>query len=115
MLLGRSVFSVEDRIRLRIYAADLDAYLRLLPGGADCLPLADLVFFYLGDEFDWEVELALPVPCLAPVCLGRSGRLGYTAWIDRGGDPASDAYRRDARFQPAERVRRTDYREGRAA
>jgi len=107
LLVGRSVFSVEDRIRLRIYAADLDAYERLLPGGADCRPLADLVLFYLGDELEWEVELALPVACARPLRLGEGGgRLGYTGWIGQADGQGGDGYRRDARFQPAERLGR---------
>lgn len=105
LLLGKSVFSVEDRFRLRLYAADLAEYERFLPGGRDCRPLADLVFLYLGDELDWDVELALPVACVSPVRLGVNGRVGYTSWIGRGG-AAEDGYRRDARFQPAERVGR---------
>lgn len=113
LLLGGSVYSVEDRIRLRIFAADLPEYERLLPGGASCRPLADLVFFYLGDEFDWDVELALPVEAAPPLRLGRQGRLGYTSWMGGGarpeGSPASGArHRRDARFHPAERVGRDD-------
>lgn len=111
-LLGRSVFTIEDRIRLRIYAADLAEYMRLLPNGSDCLPLADLVFFYLGDELDWDVELALPVSCVEPVRLGRGGLLGYTTWVGSGAEPSGDDFRRDARFQPAERVRRAEHLEG---
>ncbi|WP_348645225.1 type VI secretion system baseplate subunit TssG [Methylobacterium sp. BTF04] len=112
LLLGSSVFSIEDRIRLCIFAADLSDYERLLPGGAKCRPLADLVFFYLGDELDWDVELALPVDAVAPVCLGRAGRLGYTAWMGRGAGPAGGDHRRDARFHPAERAGRVDQRSG---
>lgn len=107
LLLGAGVFSVEDKIRLRIFAVSLPDYERLLPSGRDCEPLADLVFFYLGHELDWDVELALPVACVEPVRIGRSGRLGYTSWL--GGAearPSPDGYRRDARFHPADRVAR---------
>lgn len=113
LVLGRSVFSIEDRIRLHIHAADLKEYERFLPGGASCEPLADLVFFYLGDEFDWDVELALPVTCVQPVHLGISGRIGYTSWI--GQTASADGYRRDARFQPAERVDRAGQQGGKFA
>ena len=107
LLVGAGVFSVEDKIRLNIFAASLADYERLLPSGRDCEPLADLVFFYIGDELDWDVELALPVACVEPVRIGRSGRLGYTSWIGAGSpDQSPGDYRRDARFHPAERVRR---------
>lgn len=107
LLIGAGVFSVEDKIRLRIFAASLSDYERLLPSGRDCEPLADLVFFYLGHELDWDVELALPVACVEPVRIGRSGRLGYTSWLGASeARPSPDGYRRDARFHPAERVAR---------
>lgn len=102
LLLGRSVFSVEDRIRLCIQVSDLPEFERFLPGGAACRPLADLVFFYLGAELDWELELALPVASVRQVRLGTDGRLGYTSWI--GVTDRQQQYRRDARFQPAERL-----------
>ncbi len=115
LLLGKSVFSVEDRIRLRIYAADLPAYERLLPGGERCRMLADIVFFYLGDELDWDVELALPVAAVEPLRLGTSGRLGYTSWVASGADASGGSHRRDARFHPAERVGRASQRAGSAS
>lgn len=115
LLLGRSVFSVEDRIRLRIYAADLAAYEQLLPGGTRCRMLADLVFFYLGDELDWDVELALPVPAVEPLRLGARGRLGYTSWLASGAAPSGGSHRRDARFHPAERAGRATQRAGSAS
>ena len=111
LLVGGSVFSVEDCIRLRIFADDLAAYERLLPGGSDCRGLTDLVFLYLGDELEWEVELALPASSVPPLRLGHSGRVGYTSWIG-GAGPASEPYRRDARFRPAERA---SHQRGRAA
>ena len=60
-LLGASVFSVQDKIRIRIYRDETwREYRSFLPTGERCEPLADAVFFYLGDQLDWDVELALP-------------------------------------------------------
>ena len=115
LLIGKSVFSVEDRIRLCIYAANLAEYERLLPGSERCQMLADIVFFYLGDELDWDVELALPVAAVEPLRLGGFGRLGYTSWIASGADASGGSHRRDARFHPAERVGHADHRAGSAA
>ncbi len=109
-LVGASVFSIEDKICLRLYAEDLPTYERFLPNGPLCTPLADLLFFYLGSELDCEVELALPERAVRPLCLAREGggQLGYTSWMGRNPDPGqADAYRRDARMNPAERARRT--------
>lgn len=105
LLLGAGVFSVADKFRLCIVAADLADYERFLPTGADCERLADLVFYHLGDELDWELELALPTRAVEPVRLGRSGQLGYTSWMMGRPDPSATGLRRDARLHPAERMR----------
>ena len=107
VLLGRSVFSVQDKIRIRIRTRDLDQYRRFLPTGDLCKPLADAAFFYLGDELDWDVQLALPAGRVAPVRLGRSGELGWTSWISPTWAPSDESFRDDARLNPAERLKKT--------
>ncbi|MDR7040130.1 MULTISPECIES: type VI secretion system baseplate subunit TssG [Methylobacterium] len=106
-LIGASVFSVEDKIRLRLFARDLEEFGRFLPNGSLCTPLADLLFFYLGSELDCEVEIALPRRSVRPLRLGEAGcALGYTTWMVKSQDPAAKGYRFDARLNPAERARR---------
>lgn len=104
-LLGASVYSVEDKFRVKIVARDLKQFERFLPKGDRCEPLADAVFFHLGDQFEWDVELALPVGEVKPVTLGRSGHLGWTSWMAPNWDVEAGALRRDARFHPAESLR----------
>ena len=69
----------------------------------DAEPLADAVFFYIGDELEWDVELAIPAGEVVPVRLGQSGRLGWTTWVSPNWT-SHEKYRRDARFQLAERL-----------
>ena len=102
MLMGASVFSVQDKFRVRIYARDLDEYLSFMPTGGRCEPLADIVFFYMSDELDWEVELAIPAGKVKPVELSKFGQLGWTTWMSPKWADVEDAYRRDARFHPRE-------------
>lgn len=106
MLLGSRVFSVEDKIRVRVFVKDFAQYEQFLPTEASNLsePLADAVFFYIGDELDWDVELAIPAGAVAPVRLGQSGRLGWTTWVSPNWT-STEEYRRDARFHLAERLR----------
>lgn len=117
LLLGAASFSVQDKIRVRLYVENMDRYRRFLPCGADCRPLCDLMFFYIGDEIDWDVELALPSRHVTAVRLGESGELGWTSWTSPNYAP--DEIRCDARFNPAERARRQAemrvYTEGQAA
>jgi type VI secretion system protein ImpH len=98
-LLGGTVFSVEDKIRIRIFAADLAAYRRFLPTGPLSEKLADLVYLYVGDQLEWDVELVLPAKAIEPACLGKSGQLGWTSWMGTA-TAADDAVRSDARFNP---------------
>jgi type VI secretion system protein ImpH len=103
-LLGRAVFSVQDKIRLRIFTKNLAQYSRFLPTGDLCEPLADLVFFYNGEQLDWDVELAIPSGAAEPIRVGKFGQLGWTTWMAPNWT-SMEAYRRDARFHPAERMR----------
>jgi type VI secretion system protein ImpH len=106
LLIGSSVFSVEDKIRIRLFVKDFAQYERFLPArGSDLAkPLADAVFFYIGDELDWDVELAIPSGEVKPVKLGLSGRLGWTSWVSPNW-ATTEEYRCDARFHLAERLR----------
>jgi type VI secretion system protein ImpH len=103
-LLGRSIFSVQDKIRIRIFSENLAQYVRFLPTGDLCEPLADLVFFYNGEQLDYDVELAIPAGAAEPIRLGRFGQLGWTTWMAPNWTSQA-VYRQDARFHPAERMR----------
>ncbi len=107
--LGASIFSVQDTIRIRIYTKDMAQYQRFLPTGDLCEPLADAVFFYIGDQLEWEAELAIPAGAVVPAQLGKFGQLGWTSWMSPNWT-SKEEYRRDARFHPAERVQRKDKR-----
>ena len=63
-----------------------------------------MVFFYIGDQLDWEVELAIPAGEVEPARLGNFGQLGWTSWMAPNW-AATEAYRCDARFHPADRLR----------
>lgn len=123
LLVGASVFSVQDKIRIRIFARDLTQYLDFLPAGRCSRELSDAVHFYVGEEIDWEIELALPVKDVAPTRLASAdsiaasgeaapagerrsrapglGMLGWTSWLSPNW-AETEAYRCDARFNPAQ-------------
>ena len=102
LLVGGSVFSVQDKFRIRLFVKSMAEYVTYLPTGGRCEPLADLVFFYIGEQLEWEVELALPAGAIEPVRLSKFGQLGWTSWMAPNWSQADQAYRCDARFHPAE-------------
>lgn len=104
LLVGAASYSVQDKFRVRIFVENMEQYQKFLPIGRHARELVDLVYFYVGDELDWDVELALPARFVRPVELGTGGALGWTTWMSPNYPP--DQYRCDARFNPAERLRR---------
>ena len=102
VLLGASVYSVQDKFRIRVFVKTMAEYVTYLPTGGRCEPLADLVFFYIGEQLEWEVELALPAGAIEPVRLSKFGQLGWTSWMAPNWSQTDQAYRCDARFHPAE-------------
>jgi type VI secretion system protein ImpH len=111
VLLGRTIFSVQDKIRVRVFTRSLAQYTRFLPTGDLCERLVDLVFFYNGEQLDWDVELAIPAGAVEPIRIGRFGQLGWTTWMAPNWT-SREAYRRDARFNAAQRFRHKPARKG---
>jgi type VI secretion system protein ImpH len=97
-VVGVASYSVQDKVRVRIHVSGMEQYGRFLPDGDDADALADLVLFYVGQELDWDMEIAVPTSAIAPTRLGDGARLGWTSWMapnyPRGG------HRCDARFHP---------------
>lgn len=98
--LGGKVYSINEKITVRIRCRDLDEYRRFLPSGVDSRKLTDAIFFYVGCRQEFEIRLGLAAHLAPPVGLGKSGNLGWTAWMPAGDDPKG--WRFDARFNPVQ-------------
>jgi type VI secretion system protein ImpH len=103
MLVGSGVFSAEDKITVRLHTADLEQYRRFLPSGEICAALNDAIFFVLGHEITFDIELAIPASKVEPMRLSRGAQLGWTSWLAPRGDGDPDEIRCDARFQPGQK------------
>ncbi len=102
--LGAMVYSINDKFRIAIKTTTLEQYVSLLPNAPMADKLADLVFFYVGHRYEYDVELSLPAPLAPPTRLGASGQLGWTSWIaPPKGPEAEERYLSDARFNLSER------------
>ena len=101
LMVGSSVLTFDEKVRLRVTVASLSDYETFLPSGPNASRLADAIGFYLGDELDWDIELALPTPAAPPARLGVAGRLGWTAWMTPQHPDQSADILADARFKPS--------------
>ncbi|HEY1942569.1 MAG TPA: type VI secretion system baseplate subunit TssG [Roseiarcus sp.] len=101
--LGANIFSVSDKFRVRVFVRDFEQYQRFLPGSDHARQLGDAVFLYVGDEYDWDMELAIPAGEITPVRLGQGARLGWTSWMAPNWSKTDETIRKDARFHVVSR------------
>jgi len=103
-IVGAMVFSVLDKFRIRVFVNDFEQYGRFLPGKELSRQIADAVFLHLGDEFDWDMELAIPAGEVRPVRLGEGATLGWTSWMSPNWSRTDQTIRTDARFHVVSRL-----------
>jgi type VI secretion system protein ImpH len=101
-MMGSSVYSMQDKFRLRLHVPTLAQYARFLPTGNLARQLADIIHFYTGLALEYDVELALPASEAPAMRLGISGQLGWTSWLAPDSSDR-DEWRIDARFDLARR------------
>ncbi|KRA53081.1 type VI secretion system baseplate subunit TssG [Devosia sp. Root635] len=103
-VLGTRAYSINDKFRILLKAESLEQYNTMLPGGEVARKIADLVFYYAGHRFEYDVELQLPAKLAPAARLGVSGQLGWTAWVAPPPVAADDDhYLDDARFDLSQR------------
>ena len=66
--------------------------------------IADAIFLYVGEEYDWDMELAIPAGEITPVRLGESVQLGWTSWMAPNWAKTDETIRTDARFHVVSRI-----------
>jgi type VI secretion system protein ImpH len=101
---GASMFGVSDKFRVRVYVRDIEHFKRFLPGSPLALEIADAIFLYVGEEYDWDMELAIPAGEITPVRLGENVQLGWTSWMAPNWSKTDETIRRDARFHVVSRL-----------
>lgn len=79
--LGEKVWECQNKFRLTLGPLRMADYISMLPGGTGLKKLVTLVRNYLGDEFDWDLQLRLQREEIRPVCLNHFGELGWTTWM----------------------------------
>ena len=78
---GASMFGVSDKFRVRVYVRDIEHFRRFLPGSALAEEIADAIFLYVGEEYDWDMELAIRPARSRPFASAKTsssaGRVGW--------------------------------------
>lgn len=83
--IGERVWSNASKFRLRIGPLPLEEYKRFLPGTPALARMRAIVRNYVGDQFDWDVNLVLRGEDVPQAQLGASTQLGLTSWV--GSEP----------------------------
>jgi len=81
-VLGERVWQRQDKFRISLGPLSLDEYTAFLPSGKSFAALVAAVRSYVGIEMLWEVNLVLERDEKPVTCLGKSGALGWTSWLE---------------------------------
>lgn len=80
-VIGERVWQRQDKFRISLGPLSLDEYESFLPNGHSFEALVSAVRNYVGLEYLWEVNLILEKEDKPVTCLGKSGTLGWTSWL----------------------------------
>jgi type VI secretion system protein ImpH len=97
-MLGATMYGVSDKFRVRVYAKNIEHFKQFLPGSPLAREIADAICLYVGEEYDWDMELAIPAGEITAVRLGEGVQLGWTSWMSPNWSKTDETIRKDARF-----------------
>lgn len=80
-ILGERVWQRQDKFRILLGPLSLERYESFLPSGKSFKALVAVVRNFVGMECMWEVNLILKKEEKPVTCLGVSGVLGWTSWL----------------------------------
>ncbi|MFM0628680.1 type VI secretion system baseplate subunit TssG [Paraburkholderia xenovorans] len=100
--LGEQIPDRQHKFRIVVGPVDLDEYLRFTPRGADLPRLIEWVRTFVGNEFNWELELRIRAQSAPPAVMGGPQQLGWSGWLGRS---ASEERITGMRFEPERYVK----------
>ena len=83
-VLGERVTQRQDKFRITLGPLGLEEYTTFLPTGKSFGAFVAAVQNYVGMELLWELQPVLKREEKPVTCLGKSGALGWTSWLDSG-------------------------------
>lgn len=88
LIIGRSIYDAQTKFRITIGPLALDEFESFFKKAFNAKRLIEWVRFYVGEEYDWDVQLILAKPEVPDMILGDHNKLGLTTWL---GATAKDA------------------------
>lgn len=84
--IGKRVWSIRHKFQIVLGPLDWETFSSFKPGGSRAKALHDLVRNYVGDEWDWDLELVLREGERHAMALNRRSSLGFDSWaVGRSG------------------------------
>jgi type VI secretion system protein ImpH len=83
---GSRVWGIENRFRVRLTVSRYDDFKAFMPDGASYRAFGQLVRFFAGPSFDFDLQLVLSREAVPRCRLGGHGdqRLGWNTWLFSG-------------------------------
>lgn len=81
LYIGRRVWSIRHKFKIQLGPVNWQTFSSFKPGSQRAKTLHDLVRNYVGDEWDWDLELILDAGEVRPMTLDRSRSLGFDTWM----------------------------------
>lgn len=81
LIIGRKIYDVQTKFRITIGPLALNEFESFFKKGFNAKRLIEWVRFYVGEEYDWDVQLILAKPEVPALMLGDYNKLGLTTWL----------------------------------
>ena len=81
LIVGSKIYDVQTKFRIIIGPLGLDEFESFFKGSLNSKRLIEWVRFYVGEEYDWDVQLVLAKPDIPQLVLGGRNKLGLTTWL----------------------------------
>lgn len=81
IIIGQKVWDRQLKFRVIMGPMSKEDYKRILPGSKGYQMLKDWVDLYTGQVMLWDLQLILKASEAKPTVLGKSGQLGWNAWM----------------------------------
>jgi type VI secretion system protein ImpH len=80
VIVGSKIWEAHQKFRIIIGPLSYDEYQQFLPDNPSLRIVVDMVKNYIGDIFNWDLQLILQKQQVPALCLTGQQQLGYTTW-----------------------------------